>query len=296
MNSYLLKSAIVAALGGLLFGFDTAVIAGATGALSAKFALTPAMLGVTVSSALWGTILGAMFGGIPGDRYGRRASLQITAVLYLVSALGCALAFDWYSFLLARFIGGLGIGASSVLGPMYIAEIAPADKRGRLVGFFQFNIVFGILLAYFSNYLVGTMSLGDAEWRWKLGIPGIPAALFSAMLFSIPESPRWLARRGRMREARGRSPQHRRSQLPDRPRRDLRVGGRRPRRAQRAAVRQQIQVPDLPRRLDRDVQPVLRASTPSSITSTTSSRRRDSPRSRATCRPSPSARPTSSSR
>lgn len=201
MNSYLVKSAVVAALGGLLFGFDTAVIAGATAALSAKFDLTPAMLGVTVSSALWGTILGAMFGGIPGDRYGRRASLQITAVLYLISALGCAFAWDWYSFLLARFIGGLGIGASSVLGPMYIAEIAPPDKRGRLVGFFQFNIVFGILLAYFSNYIVGTMGLGDAEWRWKLGIPAIPAALFSALLFSIPESPRWLARRGRMREA-----------------------------------------------------------------------------------------------
>jgi sugar porter (SP) family MFS transporter len=201
MNSYLLKSAVVAALGGLLFGFDTAVIAGATGALSAKYALSPAMLGLTVSSALWGTILGAMFGGIPGDRYGRRPSLQITAVLYLLSALGCALAFDWYSLLVARFIGGLGIGASSVLGPMYIAEIAPADKRGRLVGFFQFNIVFGILLAYFSNYVVGTMGFGDAEWRWKLGIPAIPAALFSAMLFTIPESPRWLARRGRMREA-----------------------------------------------------------------------------------------------
>src|SRR4051794_35331652 len=201
MNSYLLKSAVVAALGGLLFGFDTAVIAGATGALSAKFGLTPAMLGVTVSSALWGTILGAMFGGIPGDRYGRRPSLQMTAVLYLLSALGCALAFDWYSFLFARFIGGLAIGASSVLGPMYIAEIAPADKRGRLVGFFQFNIVLGILLAYFSNYIVGTMGLGDAEWRWKLGIPGIPAALFILMLLTIPESPRWLARRGRMREA-----------------------------------------------------------------------------------------------
>lgn len=201
MNSYLVKSAVVAALGGLLFGFDTAVIAGATGALTTKFSLTPAMLGVTVSSALWGTILGAMFGGIPGDRYGRRASLQITAILYLISSLGCAFAWDWYSFLLARFIGGLGIGASSVLGPMYIAEIAPPDKRGRLVGFFQFNIVFGILLAYFSNYVVGTMGLGDAEWRWKLGIPAIPAALFSAMLFSIPESPRWLARRGRMREA-----------------------------------------------------------------------------------------------
>jgi sugar porter (SP) family MFS transporter len=201
MNSYLAKSAIVAALGGLLFGFDTAVIAGATEALKLKYSLSPAMLGVTVSAALWGTILGAMFGGIPGDRYGRRPSLQITAVLYLLSALGCALAFSWESFLLARFLGGLGIGASSVLGPMYIAEIAPPDKRGRLVGFFQFNIVFGILLAYFSNYLVGTMGLGDAEWRWKLGIPAIPAALFSAMLLTIPESPRWLARRGKMREA-----------------------------------------------------------------------------------------------
>jgi sugar porter (SP) family MFS transporter len=201
MNSYLAKAAVVAALGGLLFGFDTAVIAGATAALSAQYGLTPAMLGVTVSSALWGTILGAMFGGIPGDRYGRRASLVITGVLYLVSALGCAFAFDWYSFLLARFIGGLGIGASSVLGPMYIAEIAPADKRGRLVGFFQFNIVFGILLAYFSNYAIGTMGFGDAEWRWKLGVEAIPAALFCFALFAIPESPRWLARQGRLREA-----------------------------------------------------------------------------------------------
>jgi len=162
MNSYITKSAVIAALGGLLFGFDTAVISGTTGALSSQYHLTPLMLGVTVSAALWGTILGAMFGGIPGDRYGRRASLEITAVLYLVSALGCAFAFDWYSFVLARFIGGLGVGASSVLGPMYIAEIAPAEKRGRLVGFFQFNIVFGILLAYFSNYMVGTMGFGDA--------------------------------------------------------------------------------------------------------------------------------------
>jgi MFS transporter, SP family, arabinose:H+ symporter len=201
MNSYLAKSALVAALGGLLFGFDTAVIAGTTGALSNTWGLTAAMLGVTVSAALWGTILGAMFGGIPGDRWGRRASLQLTAVLYLLSAIGCAFAFDWYSFLLARFIGGLGIGASSVLGPMYIAEIAPASKRGRLVGIFQFNIVFGILLAYASNYLIGTMGFGDTEWRWKLGIPAIPAAIFCALLFGIPESPRWLARRGRMKEA-----------------------------------------------------------------------------------------------
>jgi sugar porter (SP) family MFS transporter len=142
-----------------------------------------------------------MFGGVPGDRYGRRNSLRITAVLYLVSALGCAFAFDWTSFVVARFIGGLGIGASSVLGPMYIAEIAPANARGRLVGFFQFNIVFGILAAYFSNYVVGTMGFGDTEWRWKLGIPAIPAALFLLMLFTIPESPRWLARRGRVGEA-----------------------------------------------------------------------------------------------
>jgi len=201
MNSYLAKSALVAALGGLLFGFDTAVIAGATGALTTVYSLSPTMLGVTVSAALWGTILGAMFGGIPGDRWGRRPSLQITAVLYLLSALGCAFAPNWETLLVARFLGGLGIGASSVLGPMYIAEIAPASKRGRLVGIFQFNIVFGILLAYFSNYVIGTMGFGAAEWRWKLGVAAIPAAIFCALLFGIPESPRWLARRGRMAEA-----------------------------------------------------------------------------------------------
>jgi len=201
INGNLAKSSVVAALGGLLFGFDTAVISGATGALRTQYSLSDFSLGVTVSAALVGTILGAMFGGIPGDRYGRRASLRITAVLYLVSALGCAFAFNWYSFVLARFIGGLGIGASSVLGPMYIAEIAPAKLRGRLVGFFQFNIVFGILLAYFSNYVIGTMGFGDAEWRWKLGIAAAPAALFLAMLLAIPESPRWLAKRGRVKEA-----------------------------------------------------------------------------------------------
>ncbi len=200
-NGTMMRSSIVAALGGLLFGFDTAVIAGATGALTTQYGLNSYTLGLTVSAALFGTIIGALFGGIPGDKYGRRASLQITAVLYLFSALGCAFAFNWSFFVIARFIGGLGIGASSVLGPMYIAEIAPASKRGRLVGFFQFNIVFGILLAYFSNYLVGTMGLGDAEWRWKLGVPAIPAAIFLALLFTIPESPRWLARKGRVAEA-----------------------------------------------------------------------------------------------
>ncbi len=201
MNAYLAKSSVVAALGGLLFGFDTAVIAGATAGLTTQYGLTPTTLGLTVSAALWGTVLGAAFGGIPGDHKGRRGSLRIVAVLYLASALGCAFAFDWYAFILARFIGGLAIGASSVLGPMYIAEISPADKRGRLVGFFQFNIVFGILLAYFSNYVIGTMGFGGAEWRWKLGVAAVPAALFFGTLFAIPESPRWLVQRGRVPEA-----------------------------------------------------------------------------------------------
>ncbi len=201
LNANLAKSSVVAALGGLLFGFDTAVISGATAALTSAYSLTSTTLGITVASALWGTVLGAMFGGIPGDKYGRRGSLRIIAVLYLLSALGCAFAYGWYSLIVARFIGGLAIGASSVLGPMYIAEIAPPQQRGRLVGFFQFNIVFGILLAYFSNYVIGGMGFGDLEWRWKLGVAAIPAALFCAMLFTIPESPRWLARQGRLEEA-----------------------------------------------------------------------------------------------
>ncbi|MGC8760131.1 MAG: sugar porter family MFS transporter [Bryobacteraceae bacterium] len=201
LNTTLVKSTVVAALGGLLFGFDTAVIAGATSALQRLFALSPAMLGLTVASALYGTILGAMFAGIPGDRWGRRASLRVLAVLYLVSALGCALAWNWASFVASRFLCGLAIGGSSVLGPMYIAEIAPARWRGRLVGFFQFNIVFGILLAYFSNYLVGLAGFGDAEWRWKLGVAAAPAALFLLMLYTIPETPRWLAKKQRVDEA-----------------------------------------------------------------------------------------------
>jgi sugar porter (SP) family MFS transporter len=202
LNASLVKSTAVAALGGLLFGFDTAVIAGTTHALTDTFRLSPAALGMTVAAALWGTILGAMFAGIPGDRYGRRDSLRIMAVLYLVSAVGCAFAWNWWALVLFRFVGGLGIGGSSVLGPMYIAEVAPAKWRGRLVGLFQFNVVFGILLAYLSNYLVGTFQLGSAEWRWKLGIPGILAAFFLVMLFGIPRSPRWLVKKGRINEAR----------------------------------------------------------------------------------------------
>jgi sugar porter (SP) family MFS transporter len=202
LNAYLVKSTVVAALGGLLFGFDTAVISGTTSALASTYHLSPTLLGVTVASALYGTILGAMLAGWPGERYGRRDSLRGMAILYLVSALGCAAAWNWPSLVAFRFIGGLGIGGSSVLGPMYIAEIAPAKLRGRLVGFFQFNVVLGILLAYFSNYLIGLRHLGASEWRWELGIAALPAALFFIMLFTIPRSPRWLAKKGRVEEAR----------------------------------------------------------------------------------------------
>ena len=202
LNSVLLRSTVVAALGGLLFGFDTVVISGTTQALTDLFHLSPLALGVTVSSALAGTIVGSMLAGIPGDAYGRRDSLRILAVLYFVSAVGCGFAWNWTALVIFRIIGGLAIGGSSVLGPMYIAEIAPAKYRGRLVGLFQFNVVFGILLAYFSNYLMGILNLGAAEWRWKLGIAALPAAFFLAMLFGIPRSPRWLAKKQRIDEAR----------------------------------------------------------------------------------------------
>src|SRR4051795_9269611 len=198
----LVKSTAVAALGGLLFGFDTAVISGTTGALAGTYHLSPKLLGFTVASALWGTILGSIFAGIPGDRYGRRDSLRVMAVLYILSAIGCGIAWDWYSLLAFRFLGGLGIGGSSVLGPMYIAEIAPAKWRGRLVGCFQINVVGGILLAYFSNYLVGLVAAGPEDWRWMLGVSGIPALLFFVMLFTIPRSPRWLTQKSRLDEAR----------------------------------------------------------------------------------------------
>src|SRR5438046_5406673 len=202
VNAYLAKSTIVAALGGFLFGFDTAVISGTTAALSQTFQLSPLLLGVTVASALWGTVIGAMLAGFPGEWIGRRDSLRIMAILYLISGLGCAVSWNWSSLIAFRFLGGLGIGGSSVLGPMYIAEIAPARLRGRLVGFFQFNVVLGILLAYFSNYLIGLRHLGASEWRWDLGIAAFPAALFFIMLFTIPRSPRWLAKKGRVEEAR----------------------------------------------------------------------------------------------
>jgi SP family arabinose:H+ symporter-like MFS transporter len=197
-----IKSTVVAALGGLLFGFDTAVISGTTAALRETFHLTPNGLGLTVASALAGTILGAMLAGIPGDRYGRRDSLRLMGAFYLVSALGCAFTWNWHSLVAFRLIGGLGIGGSSVLGPMYIAEIAPAKWRGRLVGCFQINIVSGILLAYFSNYAIGLLGFGAAEWRWKFGVAAFPATLFLVMLLAIPRSPRWLVKKGRSEDAR----------------------------------------------------------------------------------------------
>jgi SP family arabinose:H+ symporter-like MFS transporter len=202
LNATLIKSTVVAALGGLLFGFDTAVISGTTSALTQTYQLSPFLLGVTVFSALFGTVLGAMLAGFPGERFGRRDSLRVMAVLYLVSGLGCAIAWNWYALVIFRFVGGLGVGGSSVLGPMYIAEISPAKLRGRLVGFFQFNVVFGILVAYFSNYVISLQQFGATEWRWELGVTAIPAALFFVMLFTIPRSPRWLVKKGRVAEAR----------------------------------------------------------------------------------------------
>lgn len=197
----LLPSTLIAALGGFLFGFDTAVISGTTDRLQEIFELSSGMLGFTVASAIIGTVFGAMLAGLPADRMGRRNTLFILALLYLVSALGSALAWDWYSFLAFRLIGGLGVGASSVVAPMYIAEIAPAKVRGRLVALTQFNIVFGMLIAYFSNYFISTFELGLAEWRWMLGVEAIPAAIFFMLLFTIPFSPRWLISKGRESEA-----------------------------------------------------------------------------------------------
>jgi SP family arabinose:H+ symporter-like MFS transporter len=201
LNPVLVRSTLVAALGGMLFGFDTAVIAGTTHSLTNAFGLTPASLGITVSSALWGTIAGAILAGFAAERFGRRDSLRVTAALYLLSALGCALAGSWPLLLIARILGGLAIGASSVIGPMYIAEVSPARLRGRLVDCFQLNIVVGIMLAYLSNFLVSLTHLGASEWRWQFAASGVPSILFLVLLFGIPRSPRWLVRQRRYDDA-----------------------------------------------------------------------------------------------
>ncbi|HOM99610.1 MAG TPA: sugar porter family MFS transporter [Acidobacteriota bacterium] len=202
MVSFLIRSTLVAALGGLLFGFDTAVISGTTDWLRGVFGLSSAGLGFSVAAALIGTIVGALSAGRPADRWGRRRTLFFIAGLYFVSALGTAFAWDWYSFLFFRFVGGIGVGGASVVSPMYIAEISPAQYRGRLVAVTQFNIVLGILLAFFSNYLIAGLDLGPAEWRWMFGVEAVPAGLFFLLLFLTPYSPRWLVMQGRIDEAR----------------------------------------------------------------------------------------------
>jgi sugar porter (SP) family MFS transporter len=200
-NANLIKATLTGALGGLLFGFDTVVIAGAIDALVNLYGLSPQNKGFTVAIGLVGTVIGALGAGQVGQRLGSRETLRLTAMLYVVSALGCGLAWNWPSFLVFRCIGGLGIGASSVLGPVYIAELAPAKWRGRLVAAFQFNVVFGIMLAYTSNYFIRTLHMGATEWRWQVGIATVPALVFLALLFGIPRSPRWSAAHNRDDEA-----------------------------------------------------------------------------------------------
>ncbi|MDQ1231591.1 sugar porter family MFS transporter [Sphingomonas sp. SORGH_AS_0879] len=186
-------SAAGAALGGLLFGFDTAVISGATQALQERFALTDASLGFTVASALIGTVIGSLVTGAPADRYGRKAIMLSVAIAYVVSSFGTALAQSWPMLIAFRFLGGLAIGAASVVTPIYIAEVSPARFRGRLVAMNQLNIVLGILIAFLSNYLIAQAFPPEVAWRWMFGIVAVPSALFLAVTFVLPESPRWLA-------------------------------------------------------------------------------------------------------
>ena len=202
LNFTVVYIALIAALGGLLFGFDTAVISGTTDWLKSHFALSDFWLGFTVSSALIGTIIGSIAIGRPADVLGRRSVLFILAAFYFISALGCAMAWDWWSFLGFRFLGGLAVGGASVASPMYIAEIAPARYRGRLVAFAQFNIVLGILLAYLSNYIIVNLQLGESQYRWMFGVMAAPSMAFFFLLFFTPQSPRWLVARNRIAEAR----------------------------------------------------------------------------------------------
>lgn len=200
-NLNLMKATLTGALGGLLFGFDTVVISGIIDSVVKLYGLSDYGKGWTVAIALIGTVVGSFGAGVVGQKLGGRETLRLTAVLYVLSAVGSGLAWSWPSLMVFRFIGGLGIGASSVLGPVYIAELAPAKWRGRLVGAFQFNVVFGILVAYTSNYLIRLLNLGAAEWRWQVGVAAFPALGFLALLFGIPRSPRWSASRDRIDEA-----------------------------------------------------------------------------------------------
>ena len=197
-SSKLFLWSITAALAGFLFGFDTVVISGAEQTIQELWDLSPVLHGLAMSMALWGTVIGSLIGSWPTDRFGRKKTLLWIGILYLVSAVWSAMATDVHSFMVARFIGGLGVGISTVAAPLFISEIAPAEKRGRLAGMFQFNIVFGILVAFASNAALG--SIGDDAWRWMLGVEAIPALVYSLLCFGLPESPRWLIGRKEDRE------------------------------------------------------------------------------------------------
>lgn len=196
-----LFAAGAAALAGILFGFDTAVISGVATPMAEALGLGEAGKGLAVSAALWGTLVAAILSGAPGDRYGAHAMLRLVALAFIASAIGCALATGPAGFVAFRFVGGLAIGAASVLAPVYIAEISPAGRRGAMVGMFQVSIVTGILLAYLSNAAVAGIMAGPEAWRWKLAVMAVPGAVFLFAMLTLPPSPRWLAARGRTAEA-----------------------------------------------------------------------------------------------
>ncbi len=204
-SAFVIKVSLVAALGGLLFGYDTAVIAGVIGYLQTRFELSPIMTGWAASSAIWGCAFGAMMAGYLSDRFGRKKVLLVTAILFIISSIGAMLPRNLTEFLMARFIGGLGIGAASMLSPLYISEIAPSRNRGRLVSLYQLAIVIGINLIYFVTLVIA--SFGDEAWnvetggRYMLGSGTIPAVLFFALLLIVPESPRWLVKKGKYDDA-----------------------------------------------------------------------------------------------
>ena len=199
MNLRIFFWSLTAALAGFLFGFDTVVISGAEKTIQSLWSLSPGLHGITMASALYGTVVGSLLGAWPADRFGRKGTLLWVGVLYIVGAVGSGLAQNVGSFIIARFAGGLGIGISTVVAPMYIAEIAPPKSRGRLAGMFQFNIVFGILIAFVSNALLA--GIGENAWRWMLGVAAFPSLLYALFCFAIPESPRWLLSRKGDREA-----------------------------------------------------------------------------------------------
>jgi sugar porter (SP) family MFS transporter len=199
MNGRIFFWSLTSALAGFLFGFDTVVISGAEKTIQTLWGLSAGLHGIAMASALYGTVVGSLMGGWPADRFGRKATLLWIGILYFVGAVGSALAPNVAVFILARVIGGLGIGISTVVAPMYISEIAPAKHRGRLAGMFQFNIVFGILIAFVSNALLA--GVGENAWRWMLGVAAFPSLLYAVFCFGLPESPRWLLGKKGDREA-----------------------------------------------------------------------------------------------